>query len=214
MYASRSAQLQALSTLEILELILLQLDMRTLLTSAQRVCRLWADLIKKSLYIQEALFLAPVRDNNTNAVAVDKVRNPLLVEAFPSIFQNTNTTSAYEEEENDVFTLTSFDMILNPEKKEAYLRPGASWRHMLVQQPPIPKIAIFQVFYGMSIGYRYYEIPVSALIDNNMSVTLSNREGILMLIAICGKRETRETCKTVYAWTCCSKCFSSTSISI
>lgn len=177
MYASQSAQFQALSTPEILELILLQLDMRTLLTSAQRVCRLWADLTKKSPYIQEALFLTPVRDNNTNTVAVNKVRNPLLAEAFPSIFQNTNTISAYEEEEHDVFTLTSFDLILNPEKKEAYLRPGASWRRMLVQQPPIPKIAIFQVFYGMSIGYRYYEIPVSALINNNISVTLSNREG-------------------------------------
>ncbi|KAJ5426327.1 ABC transporter atnG [Penicillium sp. CMV-2018d] len=44
---------------EILELILLETDTRTLLTSAQRVCRKWHFLIQDSSDLQAALFFKP-----------------------------------------------------------------------------------------------------------------------------------------------------------
>ncbi|RAL15382.1 uncharacterized protein BO97DRAFT_411517 [Aspergillus homomorphus CBS 101889] len=44
---------------ELLEAILLLTDPRTLLTSAQRVCHFWHDLIQDSLEIQRALYFKP-----------------------------------------------------------------------------------------------------------------------------------------------------------
>ncbi|KAJ5423638.1 hypothetical protein N7491_008854 [Penicillium cf. griseofulvum] len=44
---------------ELLENILLHTDMRTLLTSAQRVSRTWSTMIKTSVKLQESLFFKP-----------------------------------------------------------------------------------------------------------------------------------------------------------
>ncbi|RAH64210.1 F-box protein [Aspergillus aculeatinus CBS 121060] len=82
---------------EILEMILLGLDMKTLLLST-RVCRAWNALIRSSPSIQKALFFRPADPVPGQA----KAKNPLV------------------EEKID----------------KAYLRPEASWRRMLLQQPP------------------------------------------------------------------------------
>ncbi|PLB53484.1 hypothetical protein P170DRAFT_435112 [Aspergillus steynii IBT 23096] len=50
----------ALSTPELLEAILLELDMATLLVSAQRVDRYWFGLISASIRLQQALYFKPV----------------------------------------------------------------------------------------------------------------------------------------------------------
>lgn len=50
---------QALSTAELLELILLNLDLRTLLTTAQRTSRDWNSLIRDSHSLQEHLYFIP-----------------------------------------------------------------------------------------------------------------------------------------------------------
>lgn len=44
---------------ELLELILLHVDLRTILTSAQRVSRAWHALVTTSTALQRALFFAP-----------------------------------------------------------------------------------------------------------------------------------------------------------
>ena len=53
-----------LATPEVLEMILLHTDMRTLLTSCQRVCRDWRNLITKSPSIQKALFFTQSKNPN------------------------------------------------------------------------------------------------------------------------------------------------------
>lgn len=50
---------RVLATPELLECVLLHLDMRTLLVSAQRACRVWHELIATSPALQEALFFKP-----------------------------------------------------------------------------------------------------------------------------------------------------------
>ncbi|PYI11377.1 hypothetical protein BO78DRAFT_413846 [Aspergillus sclerotiicarbonarius CBS 121057] len=143
----------ALSTPELLEMILLQLDLRTLLASAQRVCRAWNGLIQESSFIQEALFLKPIKKRDSNPI--ERTLNPLLSETFPAIFQQNETIFPRNKEE---FTLTNLDMIKKPEKKAAYLRPEASWRRMLIQQPPAFEIGIFR-WWGNPFGYGFrYEI--------------------------------------------------------
>ncbi|KAL4954382.1 hypothetical protein BDW69DRAFT_163300, partial [Aspergillus filifer] len=59
---TRSAANRVLETPELLEMILVQTDMRTLLISAQRVCRTWKALIDHSPSLQRALFFTPVKD--------------------------------------------------------------------------------------------------------------------------------------------------------
>ena len=55
------AQTKVFATPELLEIILLHLDTRTLLVSAQRVCQTWTAQVQSSPAIQEALFFRPAR---------------------------------------------------------------------------------------------------------------------------------------------------------
>ncbi|PYH79564.1 hypothetical protein BO82DRAFT_404201 [Aspergillus uvarum CBS 121591] len=89
---------------EILEIILLGLDTKTLLLST-RVCRTWNALIRSSPGIQKALFFRP---------------------ADPRLFSRL-VGAAY---------FSAFPLIASEEIDKAYLRPEASWRRMLLQQPP------------------------------------------------------------------------------
>ncbi|KAE8135354.1 hypothetical protein BDV38DRAFT_284989 [Aspergillus pseudotamarii] len=139
--ATQNAQDITLSTFELLELILLQLDTQTLLT-AQRICQAWSRIIQESVPIQKALFFIPTDSSSAST----KVQNPLLAKMFPSFFQSNPTL------------LASVDMLQRPEKLEAYIRPEASWRRMLVQQPPIFRIGILISCFAMSESYTFHEI--------------------------------------------------------
>lgn len=141
--ATKNAEATALSTFELLELILLQLDTQTLLM-AQRTCQTWYRIIQESVPIQKALFFAPTDSSSTNT----KVQNPLLAKMFPSFFKPNPTL------------LASVDMLQRPEKLEAYIRPEASWRRMLVQQPPIFRIGILISCFAMTESYTFHEISV------------------------------------------------------
>ncbi|KAJ5105749.1 hypothetical protein NUU61_003096 [Penicillium alfredii] len=145
-----SPQQQVWSTPELLESVLLPLDPRTLLVSAQRVCRTWTSLIRESSAIQKALFFTPVE-----GVSTEKAHNPLLAAAFPSLFHTINTDSEDEEE----FSFEGLDIVQHPEKRAVYFRPEASWRNMLVQQPPTHKLAVWKSSFSWWNTYIYFEIP-------------------------------------------------------
>lgn len=199
-YPNTSPQTQSLFTAEILEQILLRLDTRTLLIAAQRTCRFWTSLIRKSPSIQKALFFVP-NGHNT------KGYNPVLAEKFPTFFPqhfpqeeleseetieeqvrrfyreakkdtsffnfrsilSSTFPSLYVQEDSTnarpvaeakprkkiFFTYSTFDMIQNPERLEAYTRKEASWRHMLIQQPPIKEFAFFTT--STSLGGTHWE---------------------------------------------------------
>jgi hypothetical protein len=130
----------ALSTPEILHLILAELPMRCLLTIAQRVCRGWRDTINDSPTIQQQLFFRPIPDTTKRNPKYQL--NPVLQEAFPPWFepqrfplQNFNAAAAR------VFDGLPVDL-----HRDAFLRKGASWRHMLVQQPPALELGILDIY--------------------------------------------------------------------
>ena len=127
-----TAQDRVLWTPETLELVLLQLDLHTLLL-AQRTCRFWHSLIRQSPSIQKALFYLP--DQPTRPIY-----NPLLTHAFPSFFPNPKTGQVDAQ-----FTFMTFDMLQHPEKIDAYNREEASWRRMLVKQPPPANFAFCEI---------------------------------------------------------------------
>jgi hypothetical protein len=58
--------------------------MPTTLTSCQRVCRDWRNLITKSPSIQKALFFTPIKESEWGAE--EKVPNLLRAEMFLTIF--------------------------------------------------------------------------------------------------------------------------------
>ncbi|KAI0187017.1 hypothetical protein F4808DRAFT_447112 [Astrocystis sublimbata] len=127
-----SAMRDVSDILELFELILLQCDNRTLLTSARRVSHRWHDVIDSSPTIQEALFFRPTIGINTSS----PVLNPILVEDFSLFF------------DDHVHTRASFQRLPiagedGNGRREAFMREDASWRRMLVRQPPVKQMGIW-----------------------------------------------------------------------
>ncbi|KAI1756426.1 hypothetical protein F4782DRAFT_486133 [Xylaria castorea] len=144
MFSSRDAVLQ---TAELLQEILLQLDMRTLLTTAQLVSRQWHELIMSSPALKQALYLEPIVRPSGPATP-----NSLLAEVFPLWFPKET-----RDEQRDV---TKPPKMINREdfgslpmaeasRRLAFMNPRASWRHMLVQQPPILKLGRWTTSHAM-----------------------------------------------------------------
>ena len=120
-----------LSIWELLELILLCLDMRTLLLS-QRVCRHWHEVIMRSKPIQQVLFFMPIEPTNVPHDA--RTRNPLLEEILWPRFVNPE------------WRFPGLDKQIIAKLKSSYKRMSASWRRMLIQQPPTSVIGIVELF--------------------------------------------------------------------
>ncbi|KAJ5513926.1 hypothetical protein N7463_003478 [Penicillium fimorum] len=112
---------------ELIEIILLLVNDEQTLLLAQRVCRRWALSIQGSRALQQALFYQPI--NSTLPKETTPRRNPLLAAMFPYWFPNEDQIS------RDIL-FGAGDMQDFLDKHAAWLRPSASWRRMLVQQPP------------------------------------------------------------------------------
>jgi len=132
-----SAQDHALSMPEVLEIILLELSLKDLLLNAQRVSRLFHDVIASSQSIQQALYFRPILD-----VSKTKTRtNPLLRKKFPPWFEDKwLMPRAYALSDHKHFW--RLDWNSNKERTEAYARKDASWRRMLVVQPPVQELIV------------------------------------------------------------------------
>lgn len=138
---TKPATNKVLDTPEILEMILARVDMRTLLTSAQRVCRDWVNLISKSPSIQKALFFTPIKDSEWGMEK--RFINPLLEETFPSFFPARGRPKYYK------FNFSDLPMTKNALAMAQFVRKEASWRKMLVQQPPVSGIGLLHICHGM-----------------------------------------------------------------
>jgi hypothetical protein len=125
---------------ELLENILLHTDMRTLLTSGQRVCRDWKAMIKASPRLQERLFLKPSISQASNKCY--RLRNPLLEDVLWAHFflkQQQNSESNLADVSR--FPLREADRL----KLKIYLRKDASWKQMLLQQPPSSSTGVLEI---------------------------------------------------------------------
>lgn len=127
-----------LSTTELLEAILLHLDMRSLLTSALRICRKWRDLIHTSPSLQEALFLLP----KGNSQRHNATFNPLLVELFPLLFDFPATPTPRPQGHNR-FNHEAVESLPIGRRMAAFYRINASWRRMHVRQPLLERMCVW-----------------------------------------------------------------------
>lgn len=133
------AQSRALAIPEIVTSIFRQMDMRTLLI-AQRVCQKWRDLVCITKSLQQDLFLQPIGHGHELS---DRVDNPLLAEAFPSVF---GSRLRERESKGSLFGLTDLHWEKNSAVQEMFIRPEASWRRMLTHQPPLYHVGTFQSY--------------------------------------------------------------------
>lgn len=119
------------ATTEIAEMILAHLPIQDLLL-AQRVCTGWRNLIKGSPVLQENLFLRPRHCRTTQRGSSDgmpvREYNPLLIEHMARWFNILRCSDGDSDR-------VSFDKP-GIEKKKAFLHRNASWRNMLLAQPP------------------------------------------------------------------------------
>jgi hypothetical protein len=144
-----SAQSSAISTPEIFHLILAELPMRWLLTTAPLVCRRWRDTISASPTIQQKLFFQPLPENTTRQPKFQI--NLLLREVFPLWFQPRHFPP-------DLWDKTVFDGLPIARHTAAFVRRGASWRKMLVQQPPAPSLCIMDVRFEHSQSGEWIDV--------------------------------------------------------
>ncbi|KAL7894812.1 hypothetical protein HDV63DRAFT_382551 [Trichoderma sp. SZMC 28014] len=181
-----AARKKALDSTEILEHVFSHLDEATLLTSVQRVCKGWKEVVDGSVRLQRKLFFIPDetrplephphtrREKGSDSGKVYPVLNSLLVRHFRSTFfpfggkfygYTRRSESFYEQrwtsKRNKLKLKSKLGMGHNKyesvrpniNKAEAlqialdrdrFTRAGASWRRMLVSQPPIPDFIAMQ----------------------------------------------------------------------
>ncbi|KAL0931214.1 F-box domain-containing protein [Colletotrichum truncatum] len=113
---TQSAMEVVLAIPELLESILIQLDMTTLLLSAMRVSKTWKSLMDESPAIQQALFLKPVsadvsQNEECHEGAKEKkqrvrpVINPLLAKKFNKCFFDFGQTYSLHRRANSFYEL-------------------------------------------------------------------------------------------------------------
>lgn len=130
---------QVLVTVELLELILKEVDLQTTLTSANRVCRYWNAVIQDSPQLQTLLFFRPETRPRDERLSRKEARmNPLLLRKFEGLLMSTSDTTCLVDHE-----------------VEKMQRPEASWRKMLVQQPPVHKLGVWKVEMGCYLEQGY-----------------------------------------------------------
>ncbi|KAF7360605.1 putative MFS transporter [Mycena venus] len=135
-----TAKASVISTPELLEITLTHLPMRDLLVTAPLVSKTWhaatlTPALQRALFFQPAPLSAPVL-------------NPLLAEIFPPFFTPGIKDSC-------IWPGTADSIMSMPWSKapDAFKRPEASWRRMLVTQPPARTLILAETTYGQSGVY-------------------------------------------------------------
>jgi hypothetical protein len=124
-----TAKDKVIITPELLELILSQLPIRNLFLVAPLVSKTW-QAVARTPVLQRAIFFEP------DPSATVPTQNPLLVEIFSPFFAQANEESSWP---GSVSTIQAMQWAKNP---NAFKRADASWRRMLVTQPPVQSMAM------------------------------------------------------------------------
>ncbi|KAJ6574456.1 hypothetical protein B0H19DRAFT_603891 [Mycena capillaripes] len=152
------AQHTMLSTPELLEATLLQLPMRDLLVTAPLVCKTW-HATTLSPAIRRALFF------DADPSASKRVRNPLLRKLFPPFFARPPPANSQRSNSRawpgNAEAITTMPWSKAP---DTFDRTEASWRRMLVTQPPVQAVHITQTINSfMCISERHGVLKESPL---------------------------------------------------
>ncbi|KAK7044335.1 putative MFS transporter [Favolaschia claudopus] len=133
---------------ELLELVLSHLPMRELLCDASLVSKTW-QATTQTPSLQRILFFEP-------DPSADPALNPLLAQIFPPFFARLKKMKEPRPHHWPGRTASIMGMpwAKNP---DAFRRAGASWRRMLITQPPVRSLSLEHV-----IKYRLFYIADQA----------------------------------------------------
>jgi hypothetical protein len=138
---------QFFSIAELFDLFLEQCSVKALLNCTM-VCRRWKDTIEFSTLLQEHMFLSPVEETE----GVDYKLNPLISSYFAPVLglssseENTLSEGARFEAGNlctpeDLKSMSwARGTSMHAPTRRAFAHPEASWRNMLISQPPICRL--------------------------------------------------------------------------
>ncbi|EKV05730.1 MFS transporter, putative [Penicillium digitatum] len=160
---------------ELLENVLLHTDMRTLLTSAQRVSRVWNTMIRTSVQLQESLFFKPSKFEISDPS--QRLRNPLLEDIlWAQFFLKQQRTSESKKTEVSRFPLGE------PERRKLknYLRKDASWKRMLLQQPPTASIGVIEIIKKSDSEFTKLSVSPNQFLRMGHLLTLLERGSTLV----------------------------------
>lgn len=131
---STSAAESVLKTPELLELVLAHFDQAELM-NAQRVCRRWKDIISSSLPLRRMLYLSPT-------LKVDEripVDNAWLKSRFPDLgIYLLQGNPKWRPKYIKALGAADFERL-----GDNFYEPNASWRDMLLTQPPVKEIVVY-----------------------------------------------------------------------
>ncbi|ORY13921.1 hypothetical protein BCR34DRAFT_249237 [Clohesyomyces aquaticus] len=137
-----------LSVFELLEQILLNLSMLDLLL-AQAVCMRWHTVIQTSPRIQRALYFLP-REVPPSPTPADFKPNPVLAAAFADNFEFSKPMGLYHIWQRNPKAPKEFctEILLHNTMdswEEAIKYKNASWKRMLVIQPPVIHVTVLDL---------------------------------------------------------------------
>lgn len=145
--APQSARARFFAIHELVLHFLLQAD-TAVMVNCQRVCRLWNDMIEKEEALQEILFLLP--SSHTQAATTVKLNEILFTHFRPLLGPCTTHKISQDQHILQTSTARYEDLIklswardgtsLDSRSRKAFSRREASWRRMLVSQPPIRQL--------------------------------------------------------------------------
>ncbi|KAI5458295.1 hypothetical protein BGZ63DRAFT_393061 [Mariannaea sp. PMI_226] len=141
---------------ELLETIISCLDMVTILVSVSRVSKHWSSVVANSPKIQQKLYFRPTFRPFSSQ---NPQPNSLLIERFGDVFfdldgETTRTRCADSflrlpwappgvwGKWGDPWKQGTLDKLEPEELQRCFTRRGASWRQMLVSQPPPPFLGV------------------------------------------------------------------------
>lgn len=118
---------------ELLEQVLLHLTQGEIL-HVQRVCHFWLYIICDSPLLQQKLFFQPLPPSKASEKPPEF--NPIAEALFPFLFEPHPFLSGWLVKREAERTIRHWNE--DPARREAVLRPEASWRRMLPLQPAAP----------------------------------------------------------------------------
>lgn len=144
---SMSACIQFFLLVELVTLFLSQTE-TPVLVKCQRVCRGWLEIIQKSQDLQEDLYFKPLSETETGEEHLTVTLNPMMSTHFGRIWAVQETSPLSHHQYAAQCTRCNYlDLTTLPWAKDgthatacarlAFAREEASWRNMLISQPPI-----------------------------------------------------------------------------
>lgn len=160
---------------ELLEGILQHLNMQTLLVISQLVCKRWHTVVEASSVLQQRLYFRPHATGQIQVASrTERRKNPLLEQHFQPLFEDTISSEHTTHRQGiarrgyaglgplqlRVPGMSIANMKQGRKKHKAFVRTGASWRRMLVTQPPIESITYLKHgYYGDFVSFCALQFP-------------------------------------------------------